>query len=248
MIEVVPLLDAHGSFATLREAFGVDDDTPWELPFHAFLVRGDGWTAIVDTGVGPPGEEPFLPERPGRLPDALVRAGVRREDVDAVVLTHLHVDHVGWNMRDGAPFFPNASYVAPAADYEFFTTARHDRPYVRDNLVALRETGRLELVDGGAEPLPGLELLPAPGHTPGHCIVTAGEFRLLADLAVHELQLERPDLAYAAEEDPAAAAALRRRLFPELAAAGTPVALAHLTPPLGRLETTGDGFAWRPLD
>lgn len=248
MTEIVPLLDARGSFATLREAFGVDDDAPWELPFHAFLVRGDGWTAIVDTGVGPPGEEPFLPGRQGMLPDALARVGARREDVDAVVLTHLHVDHVGWNMRDGEPFFPNARYVAATGDYEFFTGARPDRPYVREHLIGLHATGRLELVDGGAAPLPGLELVPAPGHTPGHCIVAAGGFRLLGDLAVHELQLAQPDLAYVAEEDPAAAAAVRRRLFSELAGAGTRVALGHLTPPLGRLGALGDGFVWRPLD
>jgi glyoxylase-like metal-dependent hydrolase (beta-lactamase superfamily II) len=240
MIEVVPLLDTVGSFATLREAFGVDDDSAWVLPFRAFLLRGDGWTALVDTGAGPRGEEPFLPEREGRL-----GAAVPREEIDVVLLTHMHVDHVGWNMVDGEPFFPNARYVGHRADFDFFTGSRPDRPYVRDQLIALNETGRLELVAEDASPLPGVVLEHAPGHTPGHCIVRADGIVLLGDLAVHELQLRDPDLAYTAEEDPAAAAAARRRLLPELARDRTLVGLGHLDPPLGRIVPDGDGFALR---
>jgi glyoxylase-like metal-dependent hydrolase (beta-lactamase superfamily II) len=240
MTEIVPLLDATGSFATMREAFGVDDDAPWELPFHAYLLRGDGWTALVDTGAGPPGEEPFLPERQGLLRDALDPG-----EIDAVLLTHMHVDHVGWNMLDGEPFFPHARYVGHRADFEHFTRARPDRPYVRDQLVGLEATGRLELFDGDATPLPGVVLEHVPGHTPGHCIVRLDGAVLLGDLAVHERQLADPDLAYVAEEDPAQVAAARRRLLPELAASGVLVGLGHLRPPLGRLVASGDGFAWR---
>jgi glyoxylase-like metal-dependent hydrolase (beta-lactamase superfamily II) len=247
--EVVPLLDAHGSFATLREAFGIADDAPWELAFHAFLLRGDGWTALVDTGAGPPGEEPFLPGRQGWLPEALAREGVAPEDVAVVLLTHLHVDHVGWNMLNGAPYFPNARYLAHAADYEFFAATRSDRPYVRDQLIALHDTGRLELFDATVTtPLPGVRVEHAPGHTPGHCIIRAGESVILGDLAVHELQLADPDHAYVAEVDAAGSAVQRRRLFPELAMQSTLVALGHLSPPLGRLESAGRGFAWRPRD
>jgi glyoxylase-like metal-dependent hydrolase (beta-lactamase superfamily II) len=242
--EIVPILDAEGTFMTMREAFGVGDDRPWTLPFHAFLVRGDDWTALVDTGIGPPGPDPFLPERQGRLGET-----VPREEVDVVVFTHLHVDHVGWNMRDGEPFFPRARYIARHEDYELFTSARPDRPYIRDQLIALDDTGRLELVDADVAPLPGLRLEHAPGHTPGHCLVRVGaDIVVLGDLAVHELQLADPDVAYAFEVDAPAAAAARRRLLPELAASDAVVGLGHLRPPLGRLETVGEGFAWRPLD
>jgi glyoxylase-like metal-dependent hydrolase (beta-lactamase superfamily II) len=229
---------------TMREAFGVADDTPWTLPVHAFLVRGDDWTALVDTGVGPPGADPFLPERQGWLGET-----VPREEIDVVVFTHLHVDHVGWNMRDGVPFFPRARYIARREDYELFTSSRPDRPYIRDQLIALNGTGRLELVETDVSPLPGVTLEHAPGHTPGHCIVRVGEGTvLLGDLAVHELQLADPGVAYAFEVDAPAAAATRRGLLPGLAASHAVVGLGHLRPPLGRLEAAGNGFAWRPLD
>ena len=244
MTEIVPLLDAEGSFMTMREAFGVADDSPWVLPFHAFLVRGDDWTALVDTGVGPPGPEPFLPDRQG-----LLGGTVAREEIDVVLLTHMHVDHVGWNMLDGEPYFPRARYIGRREDYDIFTSARPDRPYIRDQLLALNDAGRLELVDQDAAPIPGVRLEHVPGHTPGHCIVRIGDDAvLLGDLAVHELQLSDPDVAYDAEVDPAAAAAARRRLLPELAASGAVVGLGHLRPPLGRVESSGEGFAWRPLD
>src|SRR6185437_40410 len=206
MTEIVPILDAEGSFMTLREAFGVSDDSPWTLPFHAFLVRADGWTALVDTGIGPSGPEPFLPARQGWL-----GSSVPREEIDVVLFTHMHVDHVGWNMRDGEPFFPRARYVGRREDYELFTSARPDRPYIRDQLIALQDTGRLELVDADVSPLPGLTLEHTPGHTPGHCIVRVGDDTvLLGDLAVHELQLVDPGVAYDAEDDPATVAAARR--------------------------------------
>ncbi len=124
------------------------------------------------------------------------------------MLTHLHVDHVGWNMLDGEPFFPNARYVAQQRDFDWITGARPDRPYVRDNVLGLQATGRLELVSGAAEPLPGVRLLPTGGHTPGHCLVEVEDATLVGDLAVHERQLADPGLAYVAEEDQAAIAAV----------------------------------------
>jgi glyoxylase-like metal-dependent hydrolase (beta-lactamase superfamily II) len=244
MAEILALEDADGSFATYREAFALDDDRQWHLAFRAFLVRVEGGVVLVDTGVGPQGDDPFLPERQGRLPGELDRHGIAPANVDVVVLTHLHVDHVGWNMVDGEPFFPNARYVAHAADFDLFTTRSPDRPYVRDQLLALRETGRLELVAESGSPVTGVELRHLPGHTPGHCIVDFGDVVVAGDTAVHELQLADVDLGYASEADAPAAAAARRRFLPELAERGVVVALAHLPGGLGRIAPAGGGFAW----
>jgi glyoxylase-like metal-dependent hydrolase (beta-lactamase superfamily II) len=216
------------------------------LPFNAFLARTGEGNVLVDTGVGPPGgDEPFLPDRQGRLPALLSGVGVAPEDVELVVLTHLHVDHVGWNMRGGEPFFPRARYIAHRADFETFTTTRAERPYVREQLVALQETGRLELVDDSGAPLAGVEIEHAPGHTAGHCAVTVGSVTFLGDLAVHELQLADPGVGYVFEEDPSAAAAARRRLFARFADSGGLVGLSHLG--LGQIRRAGNGFAWQAL-
>ena len=236
----MPLRDTEASFGTMREAFGVDSDEPWVLPFHAYLVRGARLTAIVDTGVGPLPRE-FLPDAEGHLPGRLAAAGVRPEEVELVVLTHLHVDHVGWNT-----LFGRARIVANRVDLEYFREARGDREYFRREVAALE----LDLVEGEAEIAPGLRLVPAYGHTPGHMRVEVGggAAHLLGDVAVHELQLADPGLAYSAEVDASRAAALRAELLPRLADVGVPVALGHLSPDgLGRIRRAGDGFAWEPL-
>jgi glyoxylase-like metal-dependent hydrolase (beta-lactamase superfamily II) len=246
MTDVIVLTDTVGSFATMRQAFGVDDDSAWSLPFNAFLARAGDANVLVDTGVGPPGgNEQFLTDRAGRLPELLADAGVKPGDIDLVVHTHLHVDHVGWNMQDGAPFFPRARYIAHRADFENFTTAQAHRPYVRDQLAALHATGRLELIDSGATPLAGVEIEHVPGHTSGSCIVTIGSVTFVGDLAVHELQLADPGIGYVFEEDQPAAAAARRRLLPRLAERGDPVAIPHLG--VGQIRREGEGFALGPL-
>ena len=246
MTDVTVLTDAEGTFATMRQAFGVDDDSKWWLPFNAFLARTSDLTVLVDTGVGPPGgSDPFLQDRAGRLPQLLAAQGVEPADVDLVVHTHLHVDHVGWNMVDGARHFPNARHLAHRSDYESFTTKNPDRRYVVDQLVALHDAGGFELFDEGFSPAAGVVIEHAPGHTSGHCIVTVGDATFVGDLAVHELQLADPGVAYMFEEDPAGAAARRRELLSRFADAGGPVGIAHLG--LGRIERVGGGFGWLPL-
>jgi len=241
--DVTVLTDAEGTFATMRQAFGVADDGQWWLPFNAFLARTGDVTVLVDTGVGPPGgSDPFLQDRAGRLPQLLAAAGVEPADIDLVVHTHLHVDHVGWNMVDGEPYFANARYLAHRADYDNFTSKNPDRRYVRDQLIALHDADRLELFDEGFSPAPGVGIEHAAGHTAGHCVVTVGDATFAGDLAVHELQLADPGVAYVFEEDPPEAAARRRELLPRFAASGGLVGIPHLG--LGRIHAADDGFGW----
>src|SRR5215510_3075097 len=100
MSTVIAIEDASGSFVTSRRAFGTNDDSPWVMPFRVFLARLDDANVLVDLGVGPPGAGTFLPERQGRLPEELARHGLAPADIDLVVFTHLHVDHVGWAVID----------------------------------------------------------------------------------------------------------------------------------------------------
>ena len=157
-VSVQVLRDAEASFATFEEAFPnasdeieavarrrdheLFDGDRWLLPFCAFLVRSRAQTVLVDAGVGPaPGE--VLPERQGWLPTELRRAGVAPDDVDVVILTHLHVDHVGWAAVDGAPSFASARSAVSDADWRFAATRAESDEIFATKLAPLERAGRL---------------------------------------------------------------------------------------------------------
>jgi glyoxylase-like metal-dependent hydrolase (beta-lactamase superfamily II) len=213
-----------------------------------FLARLGDANVLVDLGVGPPGAGAFLPERQGRLPDELARYGLGPTDIDLVVFTHLHVDHVGWAVVDGRPYFSTARYVVHGDDFAYWAQPGTDHLDMRDRLAELLREGRVEAIDRDVEVHPGVLVRHMPGHTPGHCIVELANTVVLGDTAVHTLQLERPELAFFAEADQTLAAATRRRLLSELAERGALVASPHFPEPFGRIAPAGDGFAWQPVD
>jgi glyoxylase-like metal-dependent hydrolase (beta-lactamase superfamily II) len=248
MSELVPIEDAAGSFVTYRQGFGKDDDSPWQMPFRVFLAQLEGANVLVDLGVGPPGAGTFLPERQGRLPDELARRGLAARDIDLVVFTHLHVDHVGWAVVGGEPYFANARYVAHADDFAYYAQPDTDRLDIRDRLAELLRDGRVEALTGDAEVHPGVLVRHMPGHTPGHCIVELAGTVVLGDTAVNTLQVSDPDLPFVAEVDKAQAAATRRRLLSELAARHALVASPHFPEPFGRVAAADGGFFWEAAD
>jgi glyoxylase-like metal-dependent hydrolase (beta-lactamase superfamily II) len=248
MTELVAIEDTFGSFATFRQAFGIEDDSPWEMPVRVFFARVGGANVLVDAGVGPPGGGTFMRDRRGDLPRELERRGIAAADVDLVVFTHLHVDHIGWALADGEPYFPNARYVVHAADLAYFGGPDADALELRDQLVELHRAGRVEAVDRDGEIHPGVSLRLLPGHTPGHCGVEIEGALVFGDAAVHVLQLANPDQSFFAEADSALAAATRRSLLPELADAGTVVGSPHFPTALGRIRRDGDGFGWAAAD
>jgi glyoxylase-like metal-dependent hydrolase (beta-lactamase superfamily II) len=240
--ELFPLLDGEGSFATVAEVFPAlaERTEPWVLPIQCVLIRSPERVVLVDTGLGPQPRQ-FLPEVESRLLQQ-----VEPENVDVVVHTHLHVDHVGW---DGV--FPRARYVVHREDWSFFMQPwqMRERPHLH-RLEPLEEEGLVDLVGGEAEVAPGIRVAPSPGHTPGHMHVRVedgGEAAVvLGDVVVHEEQLADPGLVYASDGDADAAAATRARVLGELADEGVPVIVAHFHG-AGRVVREGDAFAWNPL-
>lgn len=211
-------------------------DGSWRLDFRCFAVaRPGGRWVLVDTGVGPaegPGAD-WCPV-PGRLPAALAEAGIEPADVEAVVLTHLHDDHVGWSLRaKGEPMFPGARYVVQRAE----TEALDRQDPVWDWVVEpLRASGQLQEADGRVRLGEGLTLLPTPGHTPGHqSVLVTGPGRadrpvlITGDALVHPVQLVAPAVAYRYERDPVAARLSREALLAMAVERGAVLATAHLT-------------------
>jgi glyoxylase-like metal-dependent hydrolase (beta-lactamase superfamily II) len=243
-LDVSILTDAEGTFATIAQAFpALSSSEEWRLPVNSVLIRGDGTTVLVDTGLGPT-PRAFMPDAGARLLAELARAGSSAEDVDLVVHTHLHVDHVGW---DG--FFPNARYVVSGDDWSYFMTedSLAQRPHLSDRVEPLRDAGSVVLVDGELEVVSGIRLVPTRGHTPGHASVfiesDGEELAVLGDVVVHELQLADPDLVYVSDDDSELAAATRKQVLGRLADKGTNAIVSHFDG-VGRFSRKGDGFTW----
>lgn len=256
-IQLDPVPDATGVIGSYGECFpgmAAEEWVPywqlypdlvagedWRAPCHSFLVRSERATILVDTAVGPPGSWPdWTPEVEGRLPDELAALGVAATDVDAVFLTHLHIDHLGWNTdSDGVPLFPRARYVVhrDALDY---TKQHADRPHIRRCVQPLAD--RFETVSGEVELGDGVIAFEAPGHYPGHMAVRLTSDReravLLADVAVHPVLLDRLHVAYVFDVDPASAVETRRALLHELVDCDVLVACGHYPGVgIGRLVT-----------
>ena len=201
----------------------------WRVPCNCFLVRSGELIILVDTGVGPPGLWDWTAEREGDLPEALAKLGVARDQVDIVFLTHLHIDHVGWNTDlEGVAFFPRARYVVHRDALEFART-QDGRPHVQRCIVSIAD--RFETITGDVELAPGVTTFAAPGHYPGHMglrLFSAGQAAVLVgDTAVHPALLHEPDWLYVSDGDPALCAETRRALLPELVDRDVVVACGH---------------------
>ncbi|BCJ51281.1 MBL fold metallo-hydrolase [Actinoplanes sp. NBRC 14428] len=237
---------------------------------QTWVLRSAGRTILVDTGVGNHKERPYAQvwaHHDTTFLDNLARAGVRPEEVDVVVNTHLHIDHVGWNTRlDGrtwVPTFPNATYVMPKADFDFWNPennnptvfGRGNQNVFEDSVVPVHRAGQTLLWEDTHRLDENLVLTAAPGHTPGSSVLTltSGTDRALfvGDLMHSPVQVLEPEANSCFCEDPAMAVATRRRLLGWAADHNAIVVPAHF-PGGGALEVTRDAdrFAikdWAPF-
>lgn len=206
----------------------------------SFLVRADGRTILVDTGLGArPADAPETPW--GQLMDDFAANGVKPADVEMVVMTHLHRDHVGWNLRSEGgsylPTFPNARYWMSAKDWDAChgPQAQDRFPNAPTCVWPLAELGLMELMEGEYALTPALTALPTPGHTPGHMsilITSQGERALiLGDAAHNPAQVHETDWVSRADMDPEQTRITRRALMERLEREGTVVAAGHFPAP-----------------
>jgi glyoxylase-like metal-dependent hydrolase (beta-lactamase superfamily II) len=225
---------------------------------HAWVVRTGRHTVLIDTCVG--NDKDRMPRahwHQMRSPflDRLHATGVAPEDVDYVMCTHLHADHVGWNtvLRDGrwVPTFPKARYLFARVEYEHWLHNPDPSPIRRnafhDSVLPVVEAGRAQMIEDGHEVDGGFTVQLAPGHTPGNAAIRLAskgvEALFVGDSVHHPMQVYQVDWSTHVCTDPAAAAASRRRLLERCAERGSLLLPAHFPAPHGaHVRDAGGGF------
>lgn len=209
------ILQEYGDLADERGLF--------RMAVTTYLLRSAGKNILVDTGLGGR-RRPGFPL--GHLDETLRAAGLALGDIDVVLNTHMHIDHVGWNTIDderGVPqvFFPNAQFWFQQVEWDYWMEPeRRDAPG-NEHLVQccepLRNSGRVTFATGEQAIDENLTYVPTPGHTPGHVaigIVSQGERAVIVgDASHHPMQLIHPDWSPGFDLDPVISARTRDRLF-----------------------------------
>ena len=228
------------------------------VPFNPTLINTGSKLVLIDTGNGPSPDGAV-----GQLFPNLAAAGVQPGDIDIVVISHLHPDHInGLRTAEGAVAFPNATIIAPQDDWAFWmddgnaarATTALDKNYfanARKILTGLDE--RIGRYGWGQEVAPGVTALATPGHTPGHTsfAVASGSSRMLVQSDVTnipEFFLRNPDWHVAYDHDPELAQATRHKFYDMAASEKMLVAGYHFAfPSAGHVEKAGDGYRLVPV-
>lgn len=227
---------------------------------NAFVVRTGSNTVLIDSG-----SADCFGKTMGRMLENLKAAGFKPEDIDTVLLTHMHPDHAcGVTTPDGKTVFPNATVWASSKDADFWLNSSSaarlpegQRSFVKmaqDAVAPYSGKGRFKTFKDGDGIVPGISVVASNGHTPGHSsfLVSSGADKLLVwgDIVhFHAVQLRHPEVTIEVDVEPKAAVASRKRILAETASNRWLVAAAHLPfPGLGHVRAEGKGYEWVPVE
>ncbi|GAA2246513.1 MBL fold metallo-hydrolase [Herbiconiux moechotypicola] len=237
----------------------LDDHGTHKIRIGAHLVQGPAGTFLIDAGAGEL-VLPFPPElaaandlqdpppnmaSAGALPSALTDAGVTVDEIEHIFITHLHLDHVGWLMKNGQPFFPRATAYFGREDWaELVDNVPQDDP-ARVLMHEAENAGILRTYEPeDVEVLPGVTAMHVPGHTPGHMMIqleSKGEkLWFVGDLIEHPGQLTDSGIHFMTDVDRDRAASERARLFAQAKEESIVIAAAHLDNPVFRRISADD--------
>ena len=243
--------------AWLRALKALDDEDALILCFQSYIVRTPRHTILVDSCIGNDKQRPARPKWHMKTDDtymrALARAGVSVGDIDFVMCTHLHPDHVGWNTRldNGrfAPTFPNARYVFARTEFEYWTAQNAKAPVAQfcDSVLPVVEAKRCEIVSNDFAIGDHVRIVPTPGHTPGHVALSFGKSKeecvFSGDVMHSPLQTHYPELSVKFDIDPEKAAVTRRNFLERYCDSETLLCTAHFpSPSAGKIRRRGNGF------
>lgn len=235
------------------------ESSPLETSVNAYLVNTGRQLILIDTGAG----KLFGPTL-GKLVDNLKASGYRPDQVDDILITHMHPDHEGGLSRDGKRVFPNATVWVNRKDADYWLdrarmkrAAKADQGFFKGAMVSFQpyiRAHRLRMFTGNARIVPGIQARPEPGHTPGHTgyLVQSDGHTLLVwgdIIHVQAVQFAQPRVTIHFDTAPAQARSTRLRLLSDAAARGYLVAGAHLAfPGLGHVRRSGKAYAWIPVN
>ncbi len=246
----------------MQEAGALDPVTgKLVLCFQSYVVRTPHHTILVDSCVGNDKERTARPVWHRKKDDAWMRGlaavGLSVDDIDMVMCTHLHVDHVGWNtkLENGrwVPTFPRARYLFSEREYAYWAEQNAKAPIacIEDSVIPIMEAKRADLVSSSHAVNDHVRLIPTPGHTPDHFAVELGRGGtaaiLTGDLIHSPLQARHPELSMRADTDPEQGSKTRRSFLERVCEGRTLCCTAHFpSPSLTRFTRWGDGFRCEP--
>ncbi len=239
---------------------GMDKDDNLVLCFQSYVIQTGKHNILVDSCIGNDKERTARPlwhkKKDNAFMGGLARAGLTVNDIDFVMCTHLHVDHVGWNTRleNGrwVPTFPKARYLFSKKELDFWVgeNAKATLPVIEDSVIPIVEAKACDLVTSDYQLNDLITLIPTPGHTIDHYAVALGKDAVFTGDLIHTpLQARYPELTMRVDYDPAQGAASRRKFLETYCDTNTLCCFAHFpSPSKGYVKRWGNGFKCEYLD